>query len=137
MNTTVTTFRDLHRNTTPLCLPNAWDAASARLFASLGAPAIATTSAGVAWTLGYPDGRRLPVEEVVGAVARMVRMLKVPLSFDIENGYADEPTIVATTVKRLAQLGIAGINIEDGSDAPEVLAQKIRAIREALTLTGS
>src|ERR1700722_2722709 len=110
MTNTVTTFRELHKNTTPLRLPNAWDAGSARLFESQGATAIATTSAGVAWALGYQDGRLLPVDEVIGAASRMARVLKVPLSFDIENGYSDDPKIVADNVMRLVDLGVAGIN---------------------------
>ncbi|MGH9521421.1 MAG: isocitrate lyase/phosphoenolpyruvate mutase family protein, partial [Terriglobales bacterium] len=89
------TFRGLHGNTTPLRLPNAWDAASARLFERLGAMAIATTSAGVAWALGYRDGRFLPVNEVIAAATRMARLLTVPLSVDIENGYSDDPRVVA------------------------------------------
>lgn len=88
-------FRQLHDNTTLLRLPNVWDAGSARLVESLGAPAIATTSAGFAWSLGYPDGRVLPFDEVVAAVRRIVRVLKVPLSVDIENGYSDDPATVA------------------------------------------
>ena len=79
-------FRMLHSNTIPLRLPNAWDAASARLFESLGATAVATTSSGVSWSLGYRDGRYLPVHEAVAAVSRMVRVLRVPLSVDFENG---------------------------------------------------
>ncbi len=87
----VAKFRMLHQNTTPLRLPNAWDAASARLFESLGATAIATTSGGLAWSLGYPDGRIPPIDEVARAAANMARVLKVPLSVDIENGYSDDP----------------------------------------------
>jgi 2-methylisocitrate lyase-like PEP mutase family enzyme len=125
-----TTFRLLHRNTTPLRLPNAWDAGSARLFESQGASAIATTSAGVAWALGYRDGRVVPVDEAVAAAARMARVLTVPLSVDIENGYSDNPHVVADHVKRLIDLGVAGINIEDGRDEAALLASKIEAIRD-------
>jgi 2-methylisocitrate lyase-like PEP mutase family enzyme len=128
-----TTFRQLHQNTTPLRLPNAWDAGSARLFESLGAPAVATTSAGVAWALGCGDGRLLAFSEVTGLASRMARIIKVPLSFDIENGYSDDPKVVASHALRLAELGIAGINIEDGRDEPALLASKIEAIREAVS----
>ncbi|HEY2684715.1 MAG TPA: isocitrate lyase/phosphoenolpyruvate mutase family protein [Steroidobacteraceae bacterium] len=133
MAQTVEQFRELHKNTTPIRLPNAWDAASAALFESLGASAIATTSAGVAWTLGYQDGRKSPVNEVVAAAARMIRVLKLPLSWDIENGYSDDPKIVAGHVMRLVELGVAGINIEDGADNPALLASKIVAIRASLS----
>ena len=132
----VSEFRKLHDNTTPLRLPNVWDAGSARLVEALGAKAIATTSAGFAWALGYPDGHQLPMTEVVDAVRRMTRVLKVPLSVDFENGYTDDPATVAENVMRLVELGIAGINIEDGSDAPSLLASKIEAIKSAVAKAG-
>jgi 2-methylisocitrate lyase-like PEP mutase family enzyme len=133
---TVDTFRELHADATPLRLPNAWDAGSARLFESAGATAVATTSGGVAWALGYRDGGVLPVSELVGVVSRIARVLTVPLSVDIENGYSDDPKIVADNVMRLVDLGIAGINIEDGEDKPSVLASKIDAIRKAAARAG-
>jgi 2-methylisocitrate lyase-like PEP mutase family enzyme len=132
MTMLTTRFRKLHDNTSPLLLANAWDAGSARLIESLGAPAVATTSAGVAWALGYRDGRRLPIVEVFDMARRMTRVLEVPLSMDIENGYADAPLKVAEHVVRLAELGVAGINIEDGTDPPALLAAKIEASRNAL-----
>ncbi|BBU31287.1 hypothetical protein BTHE68_50210 [Burkholderia sp. THE68] len=130
------TFRQLHDQSTPLLLPNAWDAGSARLIEAQGASAIATTSAGFAWALGYPDGRKLPFDEVVGSVRRIVRVLQVPLSVDVENGYSDDPETVAAHVLQLADLGIAGINIEDGPDAPSLLAAKIEAIKNAVAKAG-
>jgi len=137
MSHPATTFRGLHTNATPLRLPNAWDAGSARLFESEGASAIATTSAGVSWTLGYADGRCLPMTEVVSLVSRMARVLTVPLSYDIENGYSDDPRTVADNVMRLVDIGIAGINIEDGPDRPDLLASKIGAIRNAVAKAGA
>ncbi|MDR8048022.1 isocitrate lyase/PEP mutase family protein [Burkholderia cenocepacia] len=131
------TFRQLHDNSIPLRLPNVWDAGSARLVEALGASAIATTSAGFAWALGYPDGRALPFDEVVAAVPRIVRVLSVPLSVDIEHGYSDDPKTVADHVMRLVDLGIAGINIEDGPDPASLLALKIEAIKNALAKSGS
>jgi 2-methylisocitrate lyase-like PEP mutase family enzyme len=130
-------FRKLHDNSTPLRLPNIWDAGSARLVESLGAQAIATTSAGFAWALGYQDGRVLPYDEVVASVRRIKRVLKVPLSVDVENGYSDDPKAVAENVMRLVDLGIAGINIEDGPDAASLLASKIEAIRNAVSKAGA
>jgi len=137
MSQSAAAFRRLHGNTSPLRLPNAWDAGSARLFESLGATAIATTSAGVAWALGYQDGRVLPVNEAVAAVSRMARVLKIPLSVDVENGYSDNPQKVADSVMRVVDLGVAGINIEDGSDEATLLASKIEAIRSALSKSGT
>ncbi|ARF86782.1 isocitrate lyase/PEP mutase family protein [Burkholderia cenocepacia] len=130
-------FRKLHQQAIPLRLPNAWDAGSARLIESLGAQAVATTSAGFAWALGYPDGRVAPFDEVLASVRRMVRVLKVPLSVDIEHGYADDPQQVARHAVQLAELGVAGINIEDGPDAPALLAAKIEAIKRALASAGA
>ncbi|SAL77636.1 PEP phosphonomutase [Caballeronia arvi] len=129
-------FRHLHDRSTPLRLPNAWDAGSARLIEAQGASAIATTSAGFAWALGYPDGRMLPFDEVVASVRRIVRVLEVPLSVDVENGYSDDPKVVAHQVMQLVDRGIAGINIEDGRDAPSLLAAKIEAIKDALAKAG-
>lgn len=123
------TFRELHHQPTVLRLPNAWDVASARLFESLGATAIATTSAGVAWSQGYADGRVFPVHTAVSVAANIARVINVPLSVDFENGYSDDPRSVADHVKRVLEVGAVGINIEDGPDAPELLARKIEAIK--------
>ncbi|WP_426700264.1 isocitrate lyase/PEP mutase family protein [Rhodanobacter sp. Col0626] len=130
------TFRQMHGGPEPLRLPNAWDAGSARLFESLGAPAIATTSAGVAWAMGYADGGRMPVEVAIAAAANMARVLRVPLSVDMENGYSDDASAVGETIRRLLDAGVAGINIEDGTDAPAKLAAKIEAIRAAAEKSG-
>jgi 2-methylisocitrate lyase-like PEP mutase family enzyme len=124
-------FHDLHRGPAPLRLANCWDAGSARVISSLGSPAIATTSAGMAWSLGYADGHKLPVAELLAAVQRIARVVTVPLSVDIEAGYSKDPTLVATLVMQLADLGVVGINIEDGRDAPTLLAAKIQAIKTA------
>jgi 2-methylisocitrate lyase-like PEP mutase family enzyme len=105
-------FRDRHSSGEPLVLPNAWDAASARVIEQAGAEAIATTSAGVAWSLGYPDGDHLQAEDAVAVVARIVRVVDVPVTADIESGYGD----VTTTVKMVADAGAVGINIEDGAE---------------------
>lgn len=129
-------FRQMHRAMIPLRLPNAWDAGSARLFESKGAQAIATSSAAVAWALGFQDGRRTPFEEIAAVAGRMTRVLTVPLSFDIENGYSDIPKTVAENVMRLVDLGVAGVNIEDGVDEPYLLGEKIEAIRNVIARYG-
>ena len=130
------TFRDLHHQPTVLRLPNAWDAVSARLFESLGATAIATTSAGVAWSQGYADDRQFPVQLAIDAAASIARVIKVPLTVDFENGYSDDPKTVADNVKRVLDIGAVGINIEDGSDAPALLARKIEAIKNMAASSG-
>lgn len=128
----MTAFRDLHRSGL-LILPNAWDGGSAALVRAKGAKAIATTSAGVAWALGWPDGDALPVDRVVQVCADVVRAARgLPVSIDFEGGYSDDPAKVAAQAKRLVEAGAAGINIEDGGGAPELLAAKIAAIRAAV-----
>jgi len=122
-------FRDLHRGPTPLLLPNAWDAGSARLIESLGASAIATTSAGLCWSLGYPDGNAIPAERVVAAARDIARVIRVPLSVDIEGGYASDPEVVGKLVGQIIEIGAAGINLEDGPDVPDILCRKIEAAR--------
>ena len=122
-------FADLHRQAQPLRLPNAWDAGSARLIERLGAQAIATTSAGVAWSLGYADGDQLPMDLHVAAVRGIARVISVPLSVDVESGYADDPDVVAEHVARFVDAGAVGINIQDGAGTPELLCRKIAAVR--------
>ncbi len=124
-----TAFHDLHRSGL-LILPNAWDAGSAAVMRSLGAKAIATTSAGCAWSLGWPDGDVLPVERAVQMCADVVRAAQgTPVSVDFEGGYSENPGDVAANAVALAEAGAAGINIEDGGGEPGALAAKIEAIR--------
>ena len=102
-------FAELHKPGQPLLLPNAWDVASAVAIAGAGAKAIATTSAGVAWSLGVPDGAGLGAKRAAAVIARIVAALDVPVSADIEAGYSD----VAATVTAVLQAGAVGVNIED------------------------
>ena len=110
-------FRALHQQGL-LRLANAWDAGTARLIEHLGAPAVATTSAGLAWAQGYPDGDHLPVARLLDSVDSIARVLSTPLTVDIEGGYSDDPDTVADTVLQLVRRGASGINVEDGSDDP-------------------
>ncbi|MES3025211.1 MAG: isocitrate lyase/phosphoenolpyruvate mutase family protein [Pseudomonadota bacterium] len=130
------TFHALHRQAGPLMLPNAWDASSARLIESLGARAIATTSAGVAWSLGYRDGDVLPIDQHLASIAAIARVVTVPLSVDIEGGYSDDPSAVGETVARLIELGVVGINLQDGAAHPDLLCAKIDAARRAADRLG-
>lgn len=109
-----TRFRSLHDGRSVLLLPNAWDAASARIFADLGFAAIATTSGGVAWSLGYADGEQLPLPELVAASARIVRATTLPVSVDFEAGFGHTPAAVHDSVAAIITAGVAGINLEDG-----------------------
>lgn len=129
-------FRSLHQGPEPLLLCNAWDAASARVLQRAGAAAVATSSAALAWSLGWRDGGHLPVAELLAAVRRMARGLPVPLSVDIEDGYSQDATSVAALARELVALQVAGINLEDGLGTPERLAAKIVAIRADAACAG-
>jgi 2-methylisocitrate lyase-like PEP mutase family enzyme len=122
-------FRALHAQPRILILPNVWDAASAALFRAAGAHAIATTSAGLAWSCGYPDGDVLPTAVLLSAVDRIRRIsIGIPLSVDVEAGYSDDPNEATQLVERLIDAGVAGINLEDEGGDPSALAAKIEGI---------
>lgn len=137
------TFRAMHRGGKILVLPNAWDVASARIFENAGFGAIATTSAGVAFTLGYPDGEKISREEMLARVARIARAVKVPVSADLEAGYGQRPEDAARAAREAIEAGAVGMNLEDGTDdgthpVAELSLQleRIRAVREAALKTG-
>ncbi|MBV8372611.1 MAG: isocitrate lyase/phosphoenolpyruvate mutase family protein [Candidatus Eremiobacteraeota bacterium] len=131
------TFRALHAGRCVLLLPNAWDAVSAALFADAGAKAIATSSAGLAWSCGYADGGALPPGALLAAAASVCAVSgELPVSVDIEDGYSADPDRVADLVARLRDIGVAGINLEDGSGAPELLTEKIAAVKQRLRREG-
>ncbi len=129
-------FYRLHLGPELLVLPNAWDGGSARMMQALGARAIATTSSGVAWARGYPDGDQLPVEILVQTLRDIDRAVGLPISVDAESGYAETSRAAAQNITRLMDAGAVGINIEDGHGAPEQLCQKIAAIRAAAERAG-
>jgi 2-methylisocitrate lyase-like PEP mutase family enzyme len=131
-----TAFHNLHRGPEPLLLANAWDAGSARLIESLGARAIATTSAGVAWSHGYPDGDALPPALVIATTVAIARVVRVPLTVDIEGGYSSDPEVVGRLVGELIEAGAVGINLEDGSGAPDILCAKIARLRRLASELG-
>ena len=131
-------FRALHTGPELLVLPNAWDMASALLLERAGFAAIATTSAGIGYTFGYPIGQVMPLEEMLSVIRRMADYLSVPLSADMEAGYGDSPEQVAETTRLTGEAGAVGINIEDRTYDPEQpliemeeAAERIRAAREA------
>ncbi|GAA2342724.1 isocitrate lyase/phosphoenolpyruvate mutase family protein [Dactylosporangium salmoneum] len=115
MTTRAARFRALHAAGQPLVLVNAWDAASARVIAAAGAPAVATTSAGVAWTLGAPDGDALSRDAALEHLARIVHAVpaELPVTADIESGFGATPADVAVTIRGVLEAGAVGINIED------------------------
>ena len=136
-------FRSKHHGPRLLLLPNAWDAMSARVFMAAGFDAIATTSGGVAWSLGYADGEQAPWHEVVAATARIVRVAGVPVTADIEAGYGETPDAVMRSVSEIIKAGAVGVNLEDGAlrgPAPirslADAADRVRAAREAAKAAG-
>lgn len=133
----VAAFRALHAPGELLVLPNAWDAGSAALIESFGARAIATTSAAVAWSHGYPDGQNLPRAALLQTVAEILRVVRVPVSVDVEAGLSSAPDEVAELVLELIELGAVGINLEDGTETPELLAAKIEEVKRAVSRAGA
>jgi 2-methylisocitrate lyase-like PEP mutase family enzyme len=122
-------FRALHRPGDPFVLANAWDAGSARVLAALGAEAIGTTSAGFAFTLGLPDGARIGRDAALAHAEALVAATPLPVSGDLENGYAEAPEGVAETVRLAAEAGLAGASIED-TDLPGTGAYGINLAAE-------
>ncbi|HEX3810342.1 MAG TPA: isocitrate lyase/phosphoenolpyruvate mutase family protein [Rhizomicrobium sp.] len=131
------TFRSLHGPGKFLVLPNGWDAASARMAQEAGAQAIATSSAALAWCHGYADGETMPREVVMTATREVLRVVNLPVTVDSEAGYSADPAKVAEHVMLLIDLGVAGINLEDGQDAPELVVSKIKAIKAAAKAKGT
>jgi 2-methylisocitrate lyase-like PEP mutase family enzyme len=136
-------FRKLHRGPGILVLPNAWDVASARILEELDYPAIATTSAGVAFSLGYPDGQRVSRKQMLEVVARIARAVRVPVTADMEAGYGTTIKDMGETAKALIAAGAIGLNLEDVTGEDEssqvnvaLQVQKIQAIRQTASSIG-
>ena len=132
-------LRELHKGPHILILPNAWDATSARIFEQAGFAAIGTTSAGIAALFGYPDGERIPRQDMLGMVGRIAHSVGVPVSADIEAGYGSTIAEVLNTIQLTVEAGAAGINLEDGTRIPEqpimdmdYQVRLIRSVRESL-----
>ncbi|HTS34683.1 MAG TPA: isocitrate lyase/phosphoenolpyruvate mutase family protein [Candidatus Solibacter sp.] len=130
-------FRSLHHNDKPLLLANVWDVASARVVEQAGFPALATTSAGVAFAHGFPDGQKIPPELMFAAIAEIARAVAVPVTADVEAGYGNTPEAAARTAQGVIEAGAIGMNFEDATgDSDRPLAElplqleRLRAIRE-------
>ena len=129
-------FRALHHGKRILILPNGWDVPSARVFENAGFPAIATSSAGMLVSLGYPDGEVISRDEFVSAVGKIARVLSVPLSADVVAGFGKTTKDVLVTVKGILKTGAVGINIEDFAHATKKLypierqIENVKAIRK-------
>ncbi|TMI16085.1 isocitrate lyase/phosphoenolpyruvate mutase family protein [Candidatus Bathyarchaeota archaeon] len=135
-------FRALHHGKRILVLPNAWDVPSARVFEDAGFPAVATSSAGMLVSLGYPDGEVINRQEFVSAVGRIARVLSVPLSADIVAGFGKTSKEVLATVKAILKAGAIGVNIEDFIHATKKLypverqIENVKALRKLSETTG-
>ena len=126
-----------------LLLANVWDAASARIIEDAGFPAIATSSAGIAFAQGYPDGQKIPPERMLAAIAAIAAAVRVPVTADVESGYGTRPEDAARTAREVIQSGAVGMNLEDAThndDKPLVelslQLEKIKAVRETAQNTG-
>ena len=135
------TFRQLHQSGC-FVIPNPWDSGSARYLASLGFPALATTSAGAAWSMGYADGDA-PLDQVLAHIQTIVEATDLPVNADFESGFADTAEGVAESVRRCVATGVAGLSIEDFTgdrsdplyELP-VAVERIRAARAAIDAHG-
>ncbi|HJD81974.1 isocitrate lyase/phosphoenolpyruvate mutase family protein [Kitasatospora aureofaciens] len=132
-------FRELHERSTAFVIPNPWDAGSAKLLAGLGFPALATTSAGLAFSLGRPDGdNRVSRTEALANAADIVAATPLPVTADLESGYGPSPEDVAETIRLAARAGLVGGSIEDATGDPQApvldqaaAADRVRAAVEA------
>jgi len=131
-------LRKLHHGPNILVLANCWDVASARVLEAEGVPAIATSSAGVAFSLGYPDGQRISRDEMLTVVARVAKAVQVPVTADVESGYGARPEDAARTAAAVIAAGAVGMNLEDSTEASDtalmdvaLAVEKIRAVRDA------
>jgi len=136
-------FRQLHDRKHVLVLPNAWDVASARIFEEAGFPAIGTTSAGIAYTLGYSDRERISRSEMTAAVRRIAEAVKVPVTADVEAGYGGRTSDVVETVESVMEAGAIGVNLEDATHNRkkalfdvDVQVDRIHAARSAAKKSG-
>jgi 2-methylisocitrate lyase-like PEP mutase family enzyme len=136
-------FRKLHQGPGLLLLINAWDVASARILENAGVPAIATTSAGIAASVGYPDGQQISRREMLAIVARIASAVHLPVTADVEAGYGFRPDDAAQTAREVIAAGAVGMNFEDSTGDPakpllemSLQVERIAAIRQAAAETG-
>ena len=130
----------MHQGPKILVLPNAWDAASARIFEQAGFEALGTTSAGIAASLGYPDGEAVSRDEMLDVVRRIARTVAIPVTADVEGGYGPTVDDAEATARGVLDAGAAGLNFEDKHAAglldTDLQAERIRAIRRVAGAAG-
>src|SRR5690606_29420128 len=136
------TFKALHNNENPLLLANIWDAHSAKLAQQAGYKALGSSSHAIANALGYEDGENISFEQLYFVVKHIMNVAKIPVSVDFEAGYSDDPEQVAQYVKQLTDIGVVGINLEDGTvkdgkrilGNPNSIVEKIKAIKSVTNI---
>lgn len=136
------TFKALHNNENPLLLANIWDAHSAKLAQQAGYKALGSSSHAIANALGYEDGENISFEQLYFVVKHIMNVAKIPVSVDFEAGYSDDPEQVAQYVKKLTDIGVVGINLEDGTvkdgkrilGNPNSIVEKIKAIKSVTNI---
>lgn len=125
------TFYQLHHHTEPFILANAWNVKSAQLIAQNGYSAIGTSSGAISNSLGYEDGEKMPFSELLYIIQRIKASINIPLSVDMERGYTDDLTLLAQSIQKLADIGVAGINLED-AQGEEIYLRKLSSIKNHL-----
>jgi 2-methylisocitrate lyase-like PEP mutase family enzyme len=136
-------FRSMHTGEGVVLLPNVWEAATARVVEEAGFPAIATTSAGIAFAHGFPDGQKIPREHMLAAIARIAAVVRVPVTADVEAGYGETAERAGETAQQVIEAGAVGMNFEDATgEANRPLTEltlqleRVRAIRETAARLG-
>ena len=136
-------FHDLHHNNELLVLPNIWNALSAKLLEETGYKAVATASASIAYANGYQDGEKIPFDELIFILKRIVKCVNIPVTADVESGYAHNNVLLKENIKRLIDTGIAGINFEDSHHDEQKLyskekqSEKINLVKNTASDSGS
>jgi 2-methylisocitrate lyase-like PEP mutase family enzyme len=125
-------FFQLHHQEKPLIIANAWNVKSAQIIENNGYAAIATSSGAIADSLGYADGEKIPFSELLYVVQRIISSTNIPLSIDLERGYADDLAGLNDNIQKLIDIGIAGINLED-AQGEEIYLKKLNSVKNYLT----
>ncbi len=136
-------FRAMHTAAGAVVLPNVWDVASARVIEEAGFPAIATTSAGIAFAQGFPDGQKIPADQMITSIAQIATNVRVPVTADVEAGYGQRPEDAGRTARNVIDAGAVGMNFEDATGEADhpltelpLQLERVRAIRETANRFG-
>lgn len=127
-------FYDLHHQTQPLLIANAWNVKSAQIIEKAGFSAIATSSGAIANSLGYNDGEQIPFEELLYIVKRIKASTNIPLTVDLERGYTNDPDVLNSHIQQIIDVGAVGINLED-NQGEDIFLKKLKSITKYLTQT--